>query len=111
MTAICIYCILQLMDEQIPSPIEFEWDEGNQKKTTNHKVSNEEAEEPFFDIAKKLFEDKKHSGDQEVRYVLLGQTKSQRLLYIVFTIRNDKIRVITARDINRKEVPLYEETT
>lgn len=40
-----------------------------------------------------------HSG-QEERYILLGKTKQQRLLFIVFTLRDAKIRVISARGTN-----------
>lgn len=92
----------------LKGPIEFEWDEGNQKKTIQHGVGNEEAEDPFFDNKKAIFKDKKHSTLTEPRYVLLGNTKKQRLLYVIFTIRKAKVRIITARDINRKEVRLYE---
>ena len=45
----------------------------------------------------------------EERYVLIGQTKRKRLLYIIFIIRKDRVRVISARDINKKEEKLYEE--
>jgi len=85
-------------------PVEFIWDKGNKDKNwLKHRVSNQEGEEAFFD------ENKKITKDLEKRYILLGKTKKNRLLFIVFTIRNKKIRVISARDINKKEVYLYEE--
>lgn len=37
-----------------------------------------------------------------------SKTRQARLLYLVFTIRNGKVRIISARDINKKEVHLYE---
>lgn len=87
----------------------FEWDKGNkQKSLVRHEVSNEECEEIFFDPNKEIQKDILHSMDEE-RYVLIGQTKQRRLLYIIFTIRKDKVRVISARDINKKERKLYEE--
>lgn len=87
----------------------FEWDAGNkQKSLVKHEVSNEECEETFFDYNKKIQKDILHSMNEE-RYVLIGQTKKRRLLYIIFTIRKNKIRVISARDINKKERKLYEE--
>jgi uncharacterized DUF497 family protein len=87
----------------------FEWDAGNRKKSIRkHEVSNEECEEAFFDHNKDIQKDNLHSINEE-RYVLLGQTRQNRLLYIIFTIRKDKIRVISARDINKKERNLYEE--
>jgi len=90
---------------------DFDWDEGNRDKNlTKHNVSVEEIEQAFFDDDKKEFTDILHSG-VEVRYRLVGKTKSGRILFIVFTRREDKIRVISARDINRKEESLYEKAT
>lgn len=87
--------------------IEFEWDKGNQGKNwARHKVNDQECEEAFFDNDKKIIRDVLHSR-QEERYILLGGTKRQRLLFIVFTLRAAKIRVISARDINKKESKLY----
>ena len=87
--------------------IKFEWDKGNSEKNTKHKVSNKEAEEVFFDEKKYIFKDKLHSQNEE-RFRIIGKTKEKRLLFIVFTRREDRIRVISVRDINRKEVSLYE---
>jgi len=89
-------------------PVEFIWDEGNKDKNwIKHKVSNRECEEIFFDEKKKIYKDKLHSINEE-RFILLGRTKKKRLLYAVFTIRNRKIRIISARDINKKERRFYE---
>ena len=86
----------------------FEWDKGNEMKNlTRHNVLNEECEEMFFDINKKILKDILHSGKEE-RYLLIGKTKKGRLLFLVFTIRKKLIRVISARDLNRKEYKLYE---
>ncbi len=92
------------------SVFEFEWDKGNIEKNKKHKVEDREAEEVFFDEGKVILKDKVHSGDEE-RFVILGLTKKKRLLYIAFTKRNKRIRIISARDINKKEKHLYEETT
>ena len=87
----------------------FEWDEGNREKSlVKHKVSNEECEESFFDPSKKIQKDILHSK-KEKRYVLIGKTNKGRRLYIVFTVRKDKVRVISARNLNKKEYKLYEE--
>lgn len=89
----------------------FQLDKGNKGKNyRKHKVTDQECEEVFFDHNKKIFKDILHS-DQEERYVLLGQTKASRILFVVFTIRHQKIRVISARDLNKKEKRLYEEKT
>jgi uncharacterized protein len=90
--------------------VEFDWDKGNTSKNVKHKVEDKEAEEAFFDEAKKTFKDHVHSGKEE-RFRIVGKTKKGRILFIVFTIRKNKIRIISARDINRKEVRLYEAKT
>ena|SRR3989344_8554709 len=91
-------------------PIEFQWDGGNNRKNEKHKVINEEIEGVFNDPEKAVSPDYRHSNSEQ-RYILLGKTKKQRLLYIVFTVRKRIVRVISARDINKKEVPLYEKAT
>lgn len=90
---------------------EFQWDKGNIEKNKKHKVEDKEAEEAFLDDGKVILKDKLHSTGLEERFIILGKTKRNRLLYIVFTQRDDKLRIISARDINKKEVYLYEETT
>ena len=87
---------------------EFEWNKGNRDKNLEmHGVSDEECEEIFFDSKKKILKDAIHSINEE-RYILIGQTKLKRILFLVFTIRKNKIRVISARDLNKKEKHLYE---
>jgi uncharacterized DUF497 family protein len=93
----------------IPDPLQFDWDTGNGgKNKRGHSVEDWECEEVFFDPQKVILKDKLHSG-QEKRFILLGKTRRERLLYLVFTIRAEKARVISARDITkRKEIELYE---
>jgi len=91
-------------------PIVFQWDKGNvDKNFKKHKVSDREGEEVFFDKNKKISQDRPHS-DKENRYILLGKTKKRRLIFTIFTIRKRKIRVISSRDVNRRERKLYEKT-
>lgn len=93
--------------KDLPNPLEFIWDSGNiDKNVLKHGVSNAETEACFFDKAKVLYDDIFHSNKED-RYILLGRSKS-KLLYVVFTIRSKKIRIISARNINKKEIPLYE---
>ncbi len=89
--------------------VEFEWDEGNSEKPKKHRLTLTETEEAFFDENKVIFTDWKHSATEQ-RITLLGKTKRGRLLNITYAIRAKKIRIITARPINRKEVSLYEKT-
>lgn len=85
----------------------FDWDEGNQDKNwLKHGVSNGECEELFFNLPLIIADDTKHS-ELERRYYALGQTNAGRLLFLSFTIRVDKVRVISARDMSRKEREIY----
>lgn len=89
--------------------VRFDWDRGNIGKNKKHKIEDKEAEEPFFDKKKVIYKDKFHSQDEE-RFILLGKTKKDRLLYVSFTKRGEigeKIRIISARDVNKKEVKFY----
>lgn len=91
----------------ITEPIEFQWDKGNiDKNQKKHEVSEKEAEEVFFDKKRLTFKDHVHS-DKEERHRVIGRTKRKRLLFVAFTIRNKKVRIISARDTNRKEAKLY----
>jgi len=87
---------------------EFEWDEGNSHKNLQkHEVADEECEEVFFNEPLIVADDFKHS-QLEARYAALGQTNFRRKLFLVFTVRLHKIRVISARDMNKKERAIYE---
>ena len=88
---------------------EFQWDEHNAVKIwQKHKVKYSECEEIFFDTNLKILADEKHS-DAENRFWALGITKEGRRLFIVFTGRKEKIRIISARDMNKKERRAYHE--
>lgn len=90
----------------------FEWDAGNAWKNEKHGVTAAEAEQVFFNQPLLLLEDMKHSQD-EPRYHALGHTHDGRLLHITFTLRGGGtlIRVISGRDMHRKERAIYEQTT
>jgi uncharacterized protein len=90
----------------------FDWDQGNSRKNEKHGVSMAEAEQVFFNIPLLLLEDKQHSLDEN-RYHALGRTGEHRLLHITFTLRyaGEKIRVISARSMHKKEREIYEKQT
>lgn len=89
--------------------IGFEWDKGNQNKNfLKHQITDEECEEIFFDDKKRILKDIIHSSSED-RYILIGKTKKKRILFLVFTFRGNKIRIISARDLNKKERILYEQ--
>jgi hypothetical protein len=85
----------------------FDWDEGNTSKNwLNHKVTPTECEQVFFNQPLVVEGDLKHSK-KENRYYALGQTDQKRTLFVAFTVRNNLIRVISARDMSRKERRVY----
>ena len=81
----------------------FDWDEANaQKNWERHRVTPEEAEEVFFNEPLVVRSDVRHS-QREKRYYALGQTSFGRYLFVAFTIRRKLIRVISVREMNRRE--------
>lgn len=88
----------------------FDWDENNREKNWNkHQVLAGECEEVFFNLPLLLESDPTHS-QKEPRHYVLGHSIAGRRLFIAFTIREDKIRVISARDMSKKERSIYEQT-
>lgn len=95
---------------KLPVPLSFDWDQGNiEKNWQKHKVHYKEAEEIFFNKPLKIFPDKEHSK-KENRFLALGFTNSKRKLTIIFAIREQKIRIISARNQSKKERKIYEKT-
>lgn len=86
----------------------FQWDAGNREKNRDsHQVSTTECEQIFFNRPLVIAEDVKHS-QHEPRFYALGRTDGDRRLFVVFALRNTLIRVISARDMSRKERAEYE---
>ena len=86
----------------------FQWDEGNAEKNwIKHHVSRGETEQVFFNRPLMVVTGEQRS-ESIPRYYALGQTDASRLLFIVFTIREDLIRVISARPMSRRERRVYE---
>lgn len=87
----------------------FEWDDANSNKNWYlHGVTDGECEDVFFNLPLIVASDKKHS-DRENRFFALGRTDANRRLFIAFTVRNDLIRVISARDMTKSEKRKYAE--
>jgi uncharacterized protein len=107
-------CIWQLYTVGVPDrkdPLAactgFEWDDANAHKNwERHRVTPEEAEAVFFNEPLVVRGDVGHSK-HEKRYYALGQTDSGRLLFAAFTMRGSRLRVISVRDMNRKERDAY----
>ncbi len=85
----------------------FQWDDGNSEKNwISHQVAKSECEQTFFNQPLVIGNDEKHS-EIEKRYYVLGHTDSDRQLYIVCTVRQNLIRVISARNMSKKEREVY----
>ena len=90
----------------------FEWDAGNARKSVaKHAVGRFEAEQIFFNAPLLLLSDGKHSAEDR-RLHALGITSIGRRLHVTFTLRQSGtlIRVISARDMHRKERAVYEQS-
>lgn len=86
-----------------------DWDQGNiSKNWEKHKVTPAQCEELFFNMPLVVQSVEQHSAGEK-RYFALGKTEADRCLFIIFTIRGKRIRVISARDMSRKERKAYHE--
>ncbi|MEK6791912.1 MAG: BrnT family toxin [Deltaproteobacteria bacterium] len=86
----------------------FEWDWHNaEKNRQKHRVMPSECEQIFFNRPLVVADDVKHSGKED-RFYALGHTDNGRMLFVVFAVRRDRIRVISTRDMNRKERKAYQ---
>lgn len=106
----CIYVIYTPRvdpHKQLLKCVGFEWDEGNvEKNWRKHNVSGLESEQVFFNQPLIVKEDVQHSKG-EPRFYALGQTDKLRYLFVVFTFRKKRIRVISVRDMNKNERSIY----
>lgn len=94
-----------------PSSLTFDWDQGNiEKNYLKHHITPDVAEEAFADESLLTFPDPTHS-QTELRYHLIGKDKSGDILFISYTIRGKKIRVISARLASKKERKVYAKKT
>lgn len=92
----------------LPKPLEFQWDKGNiNKNIKKHGVTDKESEEIFNNKPLLVSLDKKHSTQKELRYHALGKTDKEIVLFLSFTIRGRKVRIISARKASRKETKKY----
>lgn len=87
----------------------FDWDKGNLEHIKKHRVGYEECEQVFLNKPLIVTEDENHSQLEE-RFRIYGQTDNNRLILMIITIRNNKIRVISARDQSKKERREHEKT-
>jgi len=87
----------------------FDWDQGNvEKNWLKHRVSPAECEQLFFNQPLIILHDPKHSISEK-RFAAFGRTDAGRLLVVICTKRRKLLRVISARNMNRRERKFYEE--
>jgi uncharacterized protein len=86
----------------------FEWDAGNADKNLKHGVRSAECEQVFFNKPLVVLDDPVHSVAED-RFAAFGVTDGGRRLVIIYTMRKSDIRLISARDMNRKERKFYED--
>ncbi len=87
----------------------FQWDGGNiDKNLIKHNVKNWECEQVFFNRPLVVLDDPRHSVSEK-RWAAFGKTDANRFLAIMFTKRNNLIRIISARDMNKRERKFYDE--
>lgn len=95
------------MKSEWPESIGFDWDDGNRDKNLKHGVHGWECEQVLFNEPLVTVDDAKHSA-VEKRYVAFGQTDAGRRLILIYTMRSGLVRVISARDMNKRERQYYE---
>ncbi len=87
----------------------FQWDSGNiDKNLIKHNVENWECEQVFFNRPLLVLDDPKHSVSEK-RWAAFGKTDADRFLVVIFTKRNNLIRIISSRDMNKRERKFYDE--
>jgi uncharacterized DUF497 family protein len=91
--------------------MEFEWDdEKNATNLQKHGISFEEGATVFGDALSDTFDDPDHCGDEN-RFLTIGGSDKGRLLVVTHADRDDRIRIISARELTAQERRSYEEGT
>lgn len=97
------------MEKTFEQFLGFQWDRGNaDKNLIKHNVENWECEQVFFNRPLLVLEDTEHSVSEK-RWAAFGQTDADRFLVVIFTKRNNLIRIISAGDMNKREREFYSE--
>ena len=97
------------MEKEFIHFVGFQWDQGNiDKNLIKHDIENWECEQVFFNRPLLVLDDPKHLISEK-RWAAFGKTDVDRLLIVIFTKRDNLIRVISAREMNKKERKFYDE--
>jgi len=95
-------------DEVVEKAVSFQWDEGNRDKNwIKHGITQAECEQVFFNLPLLVFDDSRHSQNEE-RFYALGRTDAGKGLFIIFTYWDQSlIRIISARRMTKAEKDYY----
>jgi uncharacterized DUF497 family protein len=88
--------------------MEFDWDDGNAAKATNHGL-NQEVIEGFFRLRPRVSPDPAHSVAEQ-RFIAVGPTPEGRMAFAAFCWRDGKVRPISARYMHTKEARRHDES-
>ena len=96
------------MENEFEKIVGFQWDKGNiNKNLLKHNVENWECEQIFFNEPLIILDDPEHSFSEN-RWAAFGITDAGRQLVVIFTKKDQRIRVISVREMNKKERKFYE---
>ena len=99
-----------IMKDEFDQFTGFQWDEGNiNKNLDKHNVENWECEQIYFNEPLLILDGLRHST-VEKRWAAFGKTDAGRMLTVIFTKRGSLVRVISARDMKKKERIFYEKS-
>jgi uncharacterized DUF497 family protein len=86
----------------------FEWDENKEKSNfRKHAVSFTEGETVFYDLHSLTIPDPDHSIE-EYRFIDIGTSNKNRVLVVIYTERENRIRIISVRKATSAERKMYE---
>ena len=97
------------MENDFDNFVGFQWDQSNiDKNLIKHDVENWECGQIFFNKPLLILDDPKHFTSEK-RWAAFGKTDADRFLVVVFTKRGNLLKIISTRDMSRKERKFYEE--
>lgn len=87
----------------------YEWDPKKAKANLRNHVSFEDAATVFLDPLAVTYPDPDHSGE-EIREITIGHSAKRGVIFLSHMQRGDRIRIISARKVTRRERKQYEES-
>lgn len=85
-------------------PDRFDWDDDNESHVLEHGLDPYDVEDAFYN---QHISTPAYNQDGERRYGLIGATDGERIITVIYTYRDGRIRVVTARDADKSEKARY----